>query len=173
MNQIKIGNFIKELRKEQKLTQEQLAERFGVARRTVSRWETGSNMPDLDILIEMTDFFDVDLREILDGERKSEKMNKELKETVLKVAEYSNEEKKRSTRVVLIYFVLGIIALVSNLAMEFMELPDSFFVGFLEGSTISLAIGAMVLGILYATGMLSKVVAFKRRLLGKEDMHEV
>jgi len=44
MNQIKIGNFIKELRKEQKLTQEQLAEKFGVTRRTVSRWETGSNM---------------------------------------------------------------------------------------------------------------------------------
>lgn len=172
MNQVKIGNFIKELRKEQKLTQEQLAEKFGVARRTVSRWETGSNMPDLDILIEMADFFDVDLREILDGERKSEKMNQELKETVLKVAEYSNEEKKRSTRVVLIYFVLGIIALVSNLAMEFMELPDSFFVGFLEGSTISLAIGAMVLGILYATGILSKAFAFKRRLLGKEDMYE-
>ena len=145
MNQIKIGNFIKELRKEQKLTQEALAEKFGVARRTVSRWETGSNMPDLDILIEMADFFDVDLREILDGERKSEKMNQELKETVLKVAEYSNEEKKRSTRVVLIYFVLGIIAFVSNLAMEFMELPDSFFVGFLEGSTISLEIGAMFL----------------------------
>ena len=69
MNQIKIGNFIKELRKEQKLTQEALAEKFGVARRTVSRWETGSNMPDLDILIEMADFFNVDLREILDGER--------------------------------------------------------------------------------------------------------
>ena len=169
MNQVKIGNFIKELRKEQKLTQEQLAEKFGVARRTVSRWETGSNMPDLDVLIEMADFFDVDLREILDGERKSEKMNQELKETVLKVAEYSNEEKKRSTRVVLIYFVLGIIALVSNLAMEFMELPDSFFVGFLEGSTISLAIGAMVLGILYATGILNKAFAFKRRLLEKES----
>ncbi len=172
MNQIKIGNFIKELRKEQKLTQEAMAEKFGVARRTVSRWETGSNMPDLDILIEMADFFEVDLREILDGERKSEKMNEELKETVLKVAEYSNEEKKRSTRIVLIYFALGIIALLSNLIMEFMELPDSFFVGFLEGSTISLAMGAMVLGILYATGILSKIFAFKRRLLGKEDMYE-
>ena len=43
MNQIKIGNFIKELRKEHKLTQEQLAEQFGVARRTVSRWETGGS----------------------------------------------------------------------------------------------------------------------------------
>ena len=169
MNQIKIGKFIKELRKEQKLTQEELAEKFGVARRTVSRWETGSNMPDLDILVEMADFFDVDLREILDGERKSEKMNEELKEMVLKVAEYSNEEKKRSTGIVLFYFVLGILALVSNLVMEFVELPDSLFAGFLEGSTISIAIGAMVLGILYTTGALNKIFAFKRRLLGKEN----
>ena len=44
MKQIKIGNFIKELRKEQKYTQEQLAEKFGVARRTVSRWETGGSL---------------------------------------------------------------------------------------------------------------------------------
>ena len=94
MEQIKIGSFIKELRKEQNLTQEELAEKFNVARRTFSRWESVSNMPDLDFLIEMADFYDVDLREILDGERKSEKMEKELKETVLKVAEYSNSEKE-------------------------------------------------------------------------------
>ena len=77
MNQTKMGNFIKELRKEKELTQEQLAEIFHVARRTVSRWETGSNMPDMDILIEMSDFFEVDLREILDGERKNKKMEAE------------------------------------------------------------------------------------------------
>ena len=172
MDQSKVGRFIKELRKEKNLTQEQLAEQFNVSRRTVSRWETGSNLPDLDILIEMSDFYEIDLREILDGERKNEKMNEELKETVLKVAEYSNEEKKRSTRIVLIFFVLGIIALILNIAIKFMELQENFFVGFLEGSTISFAIGAMVLGILYATGILCKVFAFKRRLLGKEDMYE-
>ena len=43
------------------------------------RWETGTNMPDLDILVEMSDYFNVDLRELLDGERRSEKMNEELK----------------------------------------------------------------------------------------------
>ena len=87
MNQIKIGEFLKELRKEKGLTQEQLAEQFNVSRRSVSRWETGNNMPDLDTLIEMADYYEIDLRELLDGERKSEKMNEELKETVLKVAE--------------------------------------------------------------------------------------
>ena len=94
MNQIKIGEFLKELRKEKGLTQEQFAEQFNVSRRSVSRWETGNNMPDLDTLVEMADYYEIDLRELLDGERKSEKMNEELKETVLKVAEYSNIEKE-------------------------------------------------------------------------------
>ena len=74
MDQNKVGSFIKELRKVKNLTQEQFAEEFSVSRRTVSRWETGNNMPDLDILIEMSDFFEVDLREILVGERKHVKM---------------------------------------------------------------------------------------------------
>ena len=76
----RIGKFLQELRKEKGLTQEQLAEQMGVARRTVSRWETGSNMPDLDILVELSDLYEVDLREILSGERKSEQMNEELKD---------------------------------------------------------------------------------------------
>ena len=62
MNSVKVGNFMKALRKEKGLTQEQLAQAFRVSRRTVSRWETGSNLPDMEILIEMADFYDVDLR---------------------------------------------------------------------------------------------------------------
>jgi len=75
MDQIKKGDMIKELRKEKQMTQEQLAEQFNVSRRTVSRWETGNNLPDIDILIEISDYFDVDLRELLDGERKNEEVN--------------------------------------------------------------------------------------------------
>ena len=89
MDQKKIGSFLKELRKEKGLTQEQLAELMYVSDRTVSRWETGSNLPSLDILIRISDYYNVELSEILDGERKSGKMNKELEETVLKVADYS------------------------------------------------------------------------------------
>ena len=62
MDQQKIGSFLKELRKEKNLTQEQLAEALNVSGRTVSRWETGSNMPDLSILVELADFYDVDIR---------------------------------------------------------------------------------------------------------------
>ena len=52
MDQVKIGKFLAELRKEKEMTQEQLAEKLNVARRTISRWETGNNMPDIDMLIE-------------------------------------------------------------------------------------------------------------------------
>jgi transcriptional regulator with XRE-family HTH domain len=166
MDQNKVGQFIKELRKEKNLTQEQLAEQFNVARRTVSRWETGHNLPDLDILIEMSDLFGVDLREILDGERKIKKMDAEMKETVMKVAEYSNAGKKRMARVTLVYFIVGIVSLLVNLGMRFMDLPDTFWFGFLDGITIGIPLGAMVLGVLYVTGRLAKAQEFKRRLLG-------
>jgi transcriptional regulator with XRE-family HTH domain len=95
MNQKKTGEFLKQLRKEKGLTQEQLAEKFFVSGRTVSRWETGSNMPDLSILVELADFYEVDIREIIDGERKSETMNNETTNTLKKVAEYTAEEKKK------------------------------------------------------------------------------
>ena len=169
MDQIKIGSFLQSLRKENGLTQEQLAERLGVSRRTVSRWETGTNLPDLDILVELSDLYTVSLRELLDGERKSEKMEKELEDTVLKVAEYSNEEKKRSTITVRVYFILGILCLLINGMMNLMELGDTFWIGFIKGITFGMALGAMILGIIYTTGLMGKLYALKMRLLKRNE----
>ena len=169
MDLVKTGAFLKELRKEKNITQEELAEKMGVARRTVSRWETGANMPDIDVLIDISDFYGVGLREILDGERKEKQMDKEMKETVLKVAEYENEGKKRTSIVVIVYLALGIISLLANLVMKFMEMPDSFLTGFLDGITVTTALVAMALGIAYATGTLAKLYSFKRRLFNKKD----
>jgi transcriptional regulator with XRE-family HTH domain len=166
MNQLKIGKFLKQLRTEKNLTQEQLAESLNVSRRTVSRWETGFNLPDLDILVIMSDFYQVDLRELLDGERRNERMDEELKDTVMKVAQYSNEEKRRASRVVLVFFVLGIVSLFANVIMRMMDISESFMYGFADGATIGMAIGSMVLGILYVTGAMMKVQAFKKRILG-------
>ena len=59
MDQIKIGAFLKTLRREKNMTQEQLAEQLGVSSRTVSRWETGSNIPDISLLAELAEFYDV------------------------------------------------------------------------------------------------------------------
>ena len=69
MDLVKTGTLLKELRKEKNITQEELADKMGVSRRTVSRWETGSNMPDMAILI-ATHFIDAiegHLREFLTG----------------------------------------------------------------------------------------------------------
>ena len=107
MNQQKTGELLKRLRKEKGLTQEQLAERFYVSSRTVSRWETGSNMPDVGTLIELADFYEVDIREIIDGERKSEIMDKETKDTLRKVAKYANEGNRRAQSRVL-HTALGV-----------------------------------------------------------------
>ena len=89
MEQQKIGSFLKELRKEQNLTQEQFAEQLDVSGRSVSRWETGINMPDISLLVEIAEFYDVSISEIIDGERKSGKMNEEVKETALKLSDYT------------------------------------------------------------------------------------
>lgn len=115
MDLMKIGTFLQELRKEKGLTQEQLAEQLGVARRTVSRWETGANMPDLDILVELSDLYAVDLREILNGEREREHMNEELKETVLQVADYSSEEKARLMQRMHWLFIAGLLGFITFL----------------------------------------------------------
>ena len=74
MDQKKIGSFLKELRKEKDITQEQLAEKINVSGRTVSRWETGSNMPDISLLAELAEFYDVSIPEIIDGEEEYQKI---------------------------------------------------------------------------------------------------
>ena len=164
MDQIKIGNFIKTLRREKGLTQEQLAERFGVARRTVSRWETGSNMPNLNILMEMADFYAVDLRELLDGERKDEKMNKELEETVMKVADYSNGEKLKLMQSMHWLFIAGLIAAIVYTVLVFTGHWENFWGGLCSGITA----GMMVVGVFMTSKNAAKIRAFKLRLLGKK-----
>lgn len=167
MDQQKIGSFLKELRKAKDITQEQLAEKLNVSRRTVSRWETGSNLPDLDLMMEMADFYQVDLRELLNGERKSEPMNKELKETVLQVAEYSNAEKKRSTKMVQIYLSLGILGLIINQILHATLTETNFWTAFLKGVSMGMALSGMILGLMSTTGSLMKVQAFKKRMVGR------
>ena len=164
MDQQKIGRFLKDLRKEKNLTQEQLEERFQISRRTVSRWETGSNLPDLDILIEMADYYDVDLRELLDGERKSEKMNKELEETVLKVADYSNEEKQKLTKRMHWLFIGGFIAAVIYVVLVFTDHSNNF----LGGMCLGITFGMMIVGVIMTSKYAARIRAYKMRLLHRQ-----
>ena len=112
MDQVRIGEFLRELRKERNKSQEQIAERFGVSSRSVSRWENGNTLPDISIMIELADYYDVDIRDLLSGERKSEEMNKELKETLVMVADYTEEEKNNILNKVFLYGVASTAAFI-------------------------------------------------------------
>lgn len=111
MDQRKIGFFLKELRKEKNLTQEQLAEKMNVSGRTVSRWETGHNMPDISLLVELAEFYDVSIPEIIDGERKSESMEKEVKEVAEKMSDYAGVEKESLLKQIRLLSIGGVCAL--------------------------------------------------------------
>ena len=119
MDQIRIGAFLKALRKEKELTQEQLAERLRVSGRTVSRWETGSNMPDIGMLVELAEFYDVSIPEIINGERKSENMDQKIKETAVAMAEYSQVAAKTDRRKIIgiLLSVFGLFIIVSALSI--------------------------------------------------------
>ena len=73
MNQMKIGKFIASMRKEQGLSQKQLAERIGVTDKTISKWETGNRLPDASILLKLSQELHIDVNELLAGEAFSSK----------------------------------------------------------------------------------------------------
>lgn len=110
---------MKALRKEQGLTQEQLAELLHVSGRTVSRWETGSNMPDIGMLVGLAEQFDVSIPEIIQGERKSEMMDQETRETAAAMAEYGRNELKLGKQKVvgILLLCFGMFIIVSALAV--------------------------------------------------------
>lgn len=166
MDQKKSGSFLRELRKEKQLTQEQLAERFGVTSRSVSRWETGSNMPDLSILVELADFYDVDIRDIIDGERKGEDMNKEEKERLQLVADYAETEKNTLLMRLRIFSIVGLISLIAGLTMMVISRDNNLPVyDYLMGALMGVAIGALLVAVFYSTGVLENMRKRKRTLM--------
>lgn len=69
MDQIKISKFIAELRKQQNMTQSDLAEKLNVSNRAVSKWETGKSLPDPGIMQELCLYLKTNVNELLSGER--------------------------------------------------------------------------------------------------------
>mgnify|MGYP000474663127 FL=1 len=94
MDQIKIGKFISELRKEKGMTQEQLAVKLGVTQKSVSRWETGKNMPDLSLLQLLSAELGISVSELLDGEKISTVENKNVDEAINQIIDYSIKLKR-------------------------------------------------------------------------------
>ncbi len=100
MNQLKIGRFIKERRKEKNLTQEVLAEKLRVSNRTISKWENGNSIPDYSILNDLCKELDISIDELFKGEKINKNNYKQLEEL------FKLDKKKRRKRLILILFLV-------------------------------------------------------------------
>ncbi len=121
MDQEKVGCFLKELRLEKGLTQEQLAEKFNISNRSVSRWENGKNMPDISLLVELAGFYQVGMDELLDGERKpkeAEEHKGKENEVAAKMAGYANEQRSQLLLWVRRISLIGIVLMTLVLAIQ-------------------------------------------------------
>lgn len=121
MDTQKIGKFLKELRKEHNMTQEQLGERIGVTNKTVSRWETGNYMPPIESLKLLSDIYQISINEMLAGEQLNDVDYKEVAEDNISVAleQVEESEKKFENRMLLIMGITTVLAI----AIMFL-LPD-------------------------------------------------
>lgn len=158
MDQIKIGKFLKELRKEKGITQEQFAEILGISNRTISRWETGSNMPDISLLVEIADYFGVSILEIINGERNSEKMNGEIKEVAETLSDYANAEKEKMVREIRNYSIMGAFAIIVYCILKHFELilQNTFYEKIAMLCEIQICISVMIT-IAHTTGILNRL----------------
>lgn len=151
-----IGDNIKFYRKKNQLTQDDIAKECSVTRQAVSKWENGSNMPDLSLLVELADFYNVDIREIIDGERKSEIMNSEEKETLKLVADYAENEKGILLKRLRIISIVGLCSIIVGFVMLNLGTENNMPVyDYLMGTSFGLAMGALIVAVFYSTGVLS------------------
>ena len=158
MDQIKVGAFLKHLRKEEGITQEKLSEELGVSGRTISRWETGKNMPDISLLVEIAEFFDVSIPEIIKGERKSEDMKEEEKEVAETMSDYAKAEKEQLVKSIRNMSIIGFIALVVYMVLgETGVYNSNSLFRYAYGISEALIYVTVLMFPLYTTGLLSKI----------------
>ena len=125
MNQIKIGKFIAESRKEKKLTQMQLSEKLGITDKAVSKWERGIAMPDSSIMLELCDILGISVNELLSGEKISMENNTQQNEQLLlDMAKELEEKNKTIWTSMWAIMLVSIIGLIGGLAVIAFFMPD-------------------------------------------------
>ena len=117
MDQLKIGKFIAECRKEENLTQAQLAEKLNITDRAVSKWETGKAMPDTAIMIDLCKVLKITVNDLLTGERvTAENYNKELENNLLITVK---EKELAYKRMLSLEVLVGVVSVLTLLALVF------------------------------------------------------
>ena len=126
MDQIKIGKFIADCRKKQKLTQLQLAERLNITDRAVSKWETGRAMPDSSIMLELCEVLRISVNDLLCGEVVTmENYDKKMEKNLVELTKQKEESDKR---LLLLEIIMGVICIAVMLALcgvaSFVEMEE-------------------------------------------------
>lgn len=109
MNQEKIGKFIANSRKKQKLTQSELAEKLGVSEKAISNWENGRNMPDVSLFKSLCELLDISVNELISGEKiEEEHYHEKADENIINTIHYNEETlNKRNKKIAFFLITLG------------------------------------------------------------------
>jgi len=146
MNQMKTGKFISLKRKEQNLTQEQLAEKLGVSNKTVSKWETGKCMPDYAVVTTLCEELGITVAELMDGEAAAENSIRAYDEEQLLdlLRRTQNLENQRTSLCGVVLMVMGMALLAVSFNIGGSDVKD-FFSGLLLGISIANMLGGLFL----------------------------
>lgn len=113
MDQVKIGKFIAECRKNKKLTQAQLAEKLNITDKAISKWETGKGMPDSSIMLELCDLLGISVNELLSGEVISmENYKIKAEENLMELQERKLKAEKGLKRLSILLTIIVIISAI-------------------------------------------------------------
>ena len=125
MNQVKIGKFIAECRKEQNLTQLELAEKLGITDRAVSKWETGRAMPDSSIMLELCEILHITVTDLLNGE-KVEGDRPDIREAqLLEVIKEKQMADKKVLKIVTLANIVSILFFICCcIIVRFVAMPE-------------------------------------------------
>lgn len=114
MDQVKIGKFIQAMRKEQSLTQRELADMLDISDKTVSKWETGNGLPEVSLMIPLCDILHISVNEMLSGERLDEtQYQKKAEENIMSLIKEKAEAKKK----IVIGVMIILITLLSSVTL--------------------------------------------------------
>ena len=112
MDQIKTGRFIATCRKEQGLTQSELAEKLGITDRAVSKWETGRSLPDAALMLDLCHILAISATELLQGEKiEMEKQNEQQEQVIIALAEAKEESDKNLLKLEVVIGVFSVVTM--------------------------------------------------------------
>ena len=125
MNQIKIGRFIADCRRQRSLTQAQVADTLGITDKAVSKWERGLAMPDSSVMLELCDILGISVNELLIGEKiDRESINKKNEQLILDISKELQQKNRTIWTAMWVIMAVSITALIAGLLISALLIPE-------------------------------------------------